>query len=625
MGVFWVFLAILLNLLLSVTIGHDHLNHEADELLHVHSTLIFETGNVDHPWRRLHARKVDFVHGESPPSIVDSSPPYGDRVELSFSTHGAVNKTFTRMKFKHYPEVVHEDAVIEYFDKNSERRQISFPQTVYKLESCHSESCDWGYLVLIDGNSFHAIVHDEDGRTIFVEPTPLPRLDLNGGGARRLGEKLARYHERHMGLFGMRPSMVAYRTDRIGRRLESKWAENPIAPSYLGPYELISGTNCLPSLKRAEIGLAVDAGFFHKVSGGDQSAAGFAAVSAYLASLVAILNKPYVEQLNVLLQIKHIVAFTNEAQGPTESSKDWNQRPNNQEALNGGNRGTHGCPVSTNKYTGGTCCCGSADCSEADTGGSNPVSDHQEYLTRFTAWVKDYRGTSPCSECAAFHAFTNCFPAPGTVGLAYEGTVCRLSWSYGWNTLSETSLQTWETFAHELGHTFGAAHTTQGIMSYNSFPEFKLTNQKTDNTYTNFDSMCDAINTGLEGGTYFTGNCFKSVGGTCGNSVVEDGEECDGGTCCTVTCQLVEGAQCDKTFTVLSTSDNSFVEITNDCCTSSCQFELPTKGCTILTGRTGVCMNNRCVDQCNRPKVHPQSVWWTQCPAEEGSAKICET
>lgn len=70
------------------------------------------------------------------------------------------------------------------------------------------------------------------------------------------------------------------------------------------------------------------------------------------------------------------------------------------------------------------------------------------------------------------HLFTGCGDNSGTVGVSWTGALCD---EYGYNTgVSQIhDYSTWLTFAHELGHNFGAQHTFQegigktgGIMDY---------------------------------------------------------------------------------------------------------------------------------------------------------------
>jgi hypothetical protein len=75
------------------------------------------------------------------------------------------------------------------------------------------------------------------------------------------------------------------------------------------------------------------------------------------------------------------------------------------------------------------------------------------------------------------HLFTGCYNhvAQGTVGIAWVGTVCRTDgYNTGVTTLNNVhGGESWGTFAHEMGHNFGADHsfengqgTTGGIMDY---------------------------------------------------------------------------------------------------------------------------------------------------------------
>lgn len=74
----------------------------------------------------------------------------------------------------------------------------------------------------------------------------------------------------------------------------------------------------------------------------------------------------------------------------------------------------------------------------------------------------------------AIHLFTGCGTDFGTVGLAYVGTMCSLTFNIGVDQINDDStLSTFLIFAHEMGHNFGARHTfddgqgkTGGLMDY---------------------------------------------------------------------------------------------------------------------------------------------------------------
>ena len=132
----------------------------------------------------------------------------------------------------------------------------------------------------------------------------------------------------------------------------------------------------------------------------------------------------------------------------------WNQEPVDAAALTGGTRHINGCPISR---------------------AVTDNSDYQTMLTNFGTWRG---GRLATRRYASWHLMTNCFPPPGTVGLAYIGVTCNTGkYGVGWSSFQSEA--TWLTVAHEIGHNFGAYHTldTGGIMSYDSIitKEYKFT------------------------------------------------------------------------------------------------------------------------------------------------------
>merc|ERR1712232_48444 len=68
--------------------------------------------------------------------------------------------------------------------------------------------------------------------------------------------------------------------------------------------------------------------------------------------------------------------------------------------------------------------------------GASCPDDIDKYLDALNAWRGAHRPAS--TGLGHWHSLTNCFPAPGTVGLAHVGTLCgrhatAVSSMYGYN------------------------------------------------------------------------------------------------------------------------------------------------------------------------------------------------
>ncbi|KAK3094401.1 hypothetical protein FSP39_001269 [Pinctada imbricata] len=202
----------------------------------------------------------------------------------------------------------------------------------------------------------------------------------------------------------------------------------------------------------------------------------------------------------------------------------------------------------------------------------------------------------------------------GTLGLAWVGSPSRNAGGIceKWKQYTEGSQQVYKslntgivtivnygkrvaprvsqlTFAHEVGHNFGSPHdsgqqcapygTSQPNANQGNYIMFASATQGNREHNDEF-SVCSKDNmtrviqavTGQSNGKV---NCFEVSGqASCGNGIVEDGEECDCGyeedctdTCCnpkitgqdrSIDCKLKADAQCSPT--------------AGPCCTSSCNF-----------------------------------------------------
>ncbi|GAA5885598.1 hypothetical protein JCM16303_001475 [Sporobolomyces ruberrimus] len=227
--------------------------------------------------------------------------------------------------------------------------------------------------------------------------------------------------------------------------------------------------------------------------------------------------------------------------------------------------------------------------SSAPVGGSITKSDTigidlNTRLSVFSQWRGDKGGGD---SAGLWHLMTAC-QTSSEVGVAWLGQLCRVAaTSQGGQTTSGTGVTVitrneWQVVAHEIGHNFGAIHDCSNgcSLSGSCCPLSSSTcdsdanfimSPVSEKTTTRF-SPCSIGNICTAIGSSLNTTCIVDQGASsnpriiseqsCGNGIVEDGEECDPGSadsaCCdAATCRFRSGAVCDP--------------LNSLCCTTMCQ------------------------------------------------------
>ncbi|KAJ5595284.1 uncharacterized protein N7459_001492 [Penicillium hispanicum] len=238
-------------------------------------------------------------------------------------------------------------------------------------------------------------------------------------------------------------------------------------------------------------------------------------------------------------------------------------------------------------------------------------------LNEFSKW----RGDNADSN-AYWTLMTGC-PTDSEVGVSWMGRLCTSDvTTEGSSSVSGTNVvvgnqgTTWQIFAHESGHTFGAVHDcdtetcNEGLEDSSQCCPLTSTtcnanakyimNPYAESSMTNFSectvgNICSAIGRNSINSTCLSDNrgVVTLTGSQCGNGIVESGEDCDcGGTegcgdnaCCdATTCKFKNNAVCDDS---------------NDNCCNKCQYASADTVCRAAvsecdhtekcTGNSGAC------------------------------------
>ncbi|OOQ90067.1 Disintegrin and metalloproteinase domain-containing protein B [Penicillium brasilianum] len=225
-------------------------------------------------------------------------------------------------------------------------------------------------------------------------------------------------------------------------------------------------------------------------------------------------------------------------------------------------------------------------------------------LNEFSKWR-----SSNADSNAYWTLMTGC-PTGQEVGVSWMGRLCSSDLvSSGENSVSGANVvvgnqgSTWQIFAHETGHTFGAVHDCDSDTCAQDLQDSSqccplsastcnanakyIMNPYSESSMTNFSpctvgNICSAIGRNSIKSTCLSDNrgVVTISGSKCGNGIVEAGEDCDCGgeencgdnACCdATTCKYKNNAVCDDS---------------NDNCCTQCQF---TPANTVCRASTGAC------------------------------------
>ena len=239
-------------------------------------------------------------------------------------------------------------------------------------------------------------------------------------------------------------------------------------------------------------------------------------------------------------------------------------------------------------------------CSQKYTGASSPIVSGEfdkwnqpcssEYgigarISDFSLWRSQRKDAIDL-----WHLFSTC-SSDGKVGLAWPSAVCNNGATtatgnliYSGTSISTRQQNSWKVMAHEIAHNFGAIHdclspTCDGTCHQCS-PTCNCNNQYLMNPNQNVATDDFSPGTILDVcNTIPSFKCMKSSmnittfkTNTCGNGIVDPGEECDCGDlcdvnkCCNSQCKFTTGSVCSDT---------------NQGCCNNCQFSPANSVCRL--------------------------------------------
>lgn len=375
-------------------------------------------------------------HGEGPNLIEHGhTQPHAEEIEITFS---AFNRQWHLDLYCNHG-IFSPTSHFNFSGSNPEEDVTILPDhTVYRSKK---GSKIWASVNIYDDATIHAMLITENG-TYTVDPvSEFPEFDLHS--------KMAIYHHNDLLHNGVRhPLFSSSRKLLQELPIETAQDNNPRGyqtTDFSKDETPVGGAptrwqNCYPGgvEQRFSMGLAVTGEYYNLVcaKGATTPALQQTTCVQHLKNLMADSNTIYVPQMGVHLYIESTVIRTDVVRTPPYNPQ-WNMAQRNINAP------------------------GNAGCGE----------DAAETLGKFRTW------RAAKAKEGLWHLMTTCFPAPGTVGIAYLNAICTrrvgsgLSSSLSARTPGSRAI--WKVVAHEVGHNFGGGHSfelgqgrTGGIMDY---------------------------------------------------------------------------------------------------------------------------------------------------------------